>query len=106
MRKWIDVFPLLQFREGKSAGDQPSPLVEQLVQGPIQEESVGPGLWVGEILAKVSAECGGAVRCHGVIPLRMISKMIEVIDVREEKFPGDVRRNIGPVHVNFFILAI
>ncbi len=36
----------------------------------------------------------------------MISKMIEVIHVREEKFPCDVRRNIGPVHVNFFILAI
>ncbi len=72
------MFPLLQFREGKSVGDQPSPLVEQLIQGPIQEQSVSPGLWVGEILTKLSAECGSAVFCHGVIPLRMISKMIEV----------------------------
>ena len=106
MRKWIDVLALLQFREGKSVGDQPSPLVEQLVKGSIQEQSVGPGLCVGEILAKLSAECGSAVLCHGVIPLRMISKTIEVVDVREEKFPCDGGRNIRPVHVNFFILAI
>ena len=54
----------------------------------------------------MSAECGSAVLCHGVIPLRMISEVVEVIEVREEKFPRDGGRYIRPVHVDFFILAI
>ena len=36
----------------------------------------------------------------------MISQLIEVIDVREKELSCDVRRNIRPVHVNFFILAV
>jgi hypothetical protein len=106
MGKWIDVFPLLEFREGKSVGDQPSSLVEQVIEGPIQEESVAPGFWPGEILTQSSVECGGAVSCHGVVPLRMISEAVEVIDVGEEKLPCDFGRNIRPVHVDFFVLPV
>src|SRR5271166_2972836 len=91
LARGIDVLSLLQLWERESARDQAPPVVQQLIQRAVQQELVVPGLGIFHVSGDLGIERRGAVSGQRVIPLRMISQLIQVVGIDEEYLSRPLR---------------